>query len=504
MATGAAFAPSELSQAQTYLQQLGLYDGDIDGIYGKLSEAAFVQFADALNIDTILDARSRSATNNLLQMPAVVRHLLQVQDNSDRLLQKFTNSQRIFVNMGQADANHLGFLDRGLHGSTAGSVKELPNRNFAASPLLGHVPSYANRLAQLPDGVNVQTYGEVAMLAGTQIRVRFRPYPKLGEVPFIENIGLEFLDSSIQEACICIGTVVNGQIFSRWLGRNPLRNVQFWSSTKIIPLLHTISAANRINPQQPIANCYIADPLKKKPAHTFLELAQRICGYYETADLTSNGLAAMFKQFTTPENLQTWLKQITGNQNLTFLGRYGIDPYIRQPFLHDPSGQELVAGTDKLHEGDNLISAYDLTRIVTQLAWHRHLPPTVRIPAAQWHSLSALIDAMAHDTARYVDVAIASLGLTYMISEPVVISKMGFGYSNLRQRTELTYTAHVQFIDHLAANQNMPTSKFRSIGITLRSALDLKDIKQEALEIDARMAATVTEILRRIITEELI
>jgi hypothetical protein len=504
MATGVTFAPNELSQAQTYLQQLGLYDGKIDGIYGKLSEAAFVQFADALNIDTILDVRSQAATNNLLKMPVVVRHLLKIQDSGDRLLQKFTNSQRIFVNMGQADANHLGFLDRGLYGSTAGSIKELPNRSFAPSPLLAHVPNYPARLAQLPDGVNILTHGEVAMLAGTQIRVRFRPYPKLGEIPPIENIGLEFLDPSIQEACICIGTVVNGQIFSRWLGRNPLRNVQFWSSTKIIPLLYAISAANRANLQQPIATCNIIDPAQNRPPHSFTELAQRICGYYETADLTSNGLAAMFKQFTTPQNLQDWLKQITGNQQLKFLGRYGIDPYIAQPSLRDPNGQVFLVGAQELHQGDNLISAYDLTRIVTQLAWHRHLPPTVRIPAAQWHSLTTLIEAMSHDTARYVDAAIASLGLTYVISEPVVISKMGFGYSNIRKRTELTYTAYVQFIDHLAANQGFPSAKFRSISMTLRASLDLQDSKQEALDIDAKMAATVTEILRRIMTEELI
>jgi len=40
--------------------------------------------------------------------------------------------------------------------------------------------------------------------------------------------------------------------------------------------------------------------------------------------------------------------------------------------------------------------------------------------------------------------------------------------------------------------------------MTLRAALDLKDPDREALEIDSRMAATVTEILRRIVTEELI
>jgi hypothetical protein len=493
----------ELTKAQTYLQQLGLYDGQVDGIYGRLSEAAFVQFANALSIDTILDANSQAITNNLLQSPAVVRHLLKIIGDGDRLFPKFTNAQRIFVNMGQADSNYLGFLDRGVNGSIAGSKKGLPNRNFAPSPLLSHIPAYADRLASLPDGVNVVSYGEVAMLSGSQVRVKFRPYPEIGAVPNIENVGLEFLHSSIQQACICIGSIVNGQMLTRWIGRNALNNVQFWSSTKILPLLNTICQANQVQPDQAIANCGIFDSQDNKTPRTFAEMAQRICAYEETNGMTSNGLSAMFKQFTTPLALQDWLKKITGNQKLTFQGRYGEAPYIEQPLLRDVTGTNVVNGVKDQHRGDNLISAYDLTRIVSQIAWHRHLAPANRLPA-QWHSLSTLISAMGQDTARYVDAAIVALGLSYFIDNPVVISKMGFGYSDQRKQTELTYTAYIQFVDRLATSHDLPLPKMRSINMTLRAVLNLKDPVREALEIDARMAATVAEILRRIVTEELI
>jgi hypothetical protein len=494
----------ELTKAQAYLQKLGLYDGDVDGIYGKLSEAAFVQFANALSIDTILDANSRDITNELLQMPAVVRHLLKIIGEGDRLFPKFTNAQRIFVNMGQADSNHLGFLDRGVRGCAAGSLKDLPNRNFAPSPLLSHIPTYTDRLASLPDGVNVVSYGDIAMLAGTQIRVRFLPYPAIGVIPNIENIGLEFLHSSIEEACVCVGSIVNGQMLSRWIGRNPLSNVQYWSSTKILPLLYTICTANQAQPNQAIANCAIADPQGNKTPRTFTEMAQRICSYDESNGMTSNGLAAMFKQFTTPLALQDWLKKITGNQKLTFQGRYGEAPYIEQPILQDVTGKTMLTGVKELHRGDNLISAYDLTRIVSQVAWHRHIAPTNRLPTAQWHSLSTLINAMAQDTARYVDAAIVALGLSYFIDNPVVISKMGFGYSDQRKQSELTYTACIQFVDRLATSHDLPLPKLRSVNMTLRAVLNLQDPVREALEIDARMAATVAEILRRIVTEELI
>jgi hypothetical protein len=493
----------ELTKAQTYLQQLGLYDGQVDGLYGKLSEAAFVQFANALSIDTILDANSQTYTNSLLQIPAVVRHLLKIIGEGDRLSTKFTNAQRILVNMGQADSNYLGFLDRGVNGSIAGSKKGLPNRNFAPSPLLSHIPTYADRLASLPDGVNVVSYGEVAMLNGSQMRVRFRPYPALGVIPNIENVGLEFLHSSIEEACICIGSMVNGQMLTRWIGRNPLSNVQFWSSTKILPLLNTICQANLAQPNQAIANCGVSDVQGNKTPRTFAEMAQRICAYEESNGMTSNGLSAMFKQFTTPLLLQDWLKKITGNQTLTFQGRYGEAPYIDEPILRDVTGTDVINGVKDQHRGDNLISAYDLTRVVSQIAWHRHLAPANRI-TAQWHSLSTLISAMGQDTARYVDAAIVALGLSYFIDNPVVISKMGFGYSDQRKQTELTYTACVQFVDRLATSHDLPLPKLRSVNMTLRAVLNLKDPVREALEIDARMAATVAEILRRIVTEELI
>lgn len=494
----------ELTKAQSDLQQLGLYDGEVDGIYGKLTEAAFVQFANALSIDTILDANSKAITNHLLQIPAVVRHLLKIVGDGDRLLQKFTNSQRIFVNMGQADEDHLGFLDRGVKGCIAGSIEDLPNRNFAPSPLLSHIPAYPDRLAKLPDGVNVVSYGETAMLAGSQVRVRFRQYPAIGEIPNIEDIGLDFLDQSIHEACICIGSLVNGQMLARWIGRNPLRNVQFWSSTKFLPVLYTICQANQAEPHQAIASCEIVDVQRKQPSRTFSEMVQRICNYDEADGMTSNALAAMFKQFATPLELQEWLRGISGNQNLSFQGRYGEKPYIENPILRDATGKDLVDGSKEQHHGENLISAYDLTRIVSQIAWHRHIPPTNRLPAAQWHSLSSLINAMGQDTARYVDAAIAALGLQYFIGDPVVISKMGFGYSDQRCCSELTYTACVQFVDRLACSHDLPLPKLRSVNMTLRAVLDLKNPDREALEIDARMAATVAEILRRIVTEELI
>ncbi|MFM6346995.1 MAG: peptidoglycan-binding domain-containing protein, partial [Dolichospermum sp.] len=43
--TDIKLSQDELTKGQAGLLQLGLYDGEVDGIYGKLTENACVQFA---------------------------------------------------------------------------------------------------------------------------------------------------------------------------------------------------------------------------------------------------------------------------------------------------------------------------------------------------------------------------------------------------------------------------------------------------------------------------
>jgi hypothetical protein len=88
----------------------------------------------------------------------------------------------------------------------------------------------------------------------------------------------------------------------------------------------------------------------------------------------------------------------------------------------------------------------------------------------------------------------------------VVISKLGFGRSGIRKRTELVYTAFVQFRDrHLSASSANPSANpstdeapLRMLAMTLVVAGD-----RAATELDARMAAEITEIVRRLVTQEL-
>ncbi|MGI8933974.1 MAG: hypothetical protein ACR2FS_07860, partial [Phormidesmis sp.] len=120
------------------------------------------------------------------------------------------------------------------------------------------------------------------------------------------------------------------------------------------------------------------------------------------------------------------------------------------------------------------------------------------------HSLSSFIQAMGADTARYVDVALDTLGLTGYVRSPVIISKSGFGRSDQRDRTELTYSALVQFsLPRQGAPDPTATHQQYSLSFTLIAAKATGDANQEARYVDALMAAEVTEILRRTITNQL-
>ena len=61
--------------------------------------------------------------------------------------------------------------------------------------------------------------------------------------------------------------------------------------------------------------------------------------------------------------------------------------------------------------------------------------------------MAHVVQAMSYDTARYIEATISRLGLGDTIREPVILSKLGFGASDLRSRTELIFTCLVQFID---------------------------------------------------------
>ncbi len=332
---------------------------------------------------------------------------------------------------------------------------------------------------------------------------RATPYPSRGDRPAMDATGLDFLAFDILSACVCLATTQAGELSARWLGREAFVNRQMWSATKFIPLLNVIDQANGVAPSVPIDSCYIrrAGPEAGFP---FSVLADGVVSY-DNQVATSNSLAAMFKRFTTPEVLEKWTRQLTGNQKLSFQGRYGEVPFIEYPELWDSRAKRrLLKSPQQVHHGQNLVSTYDLTRLITMLGWHWRLPRQAIVPNVQGHSLSTLIQSMGVDTARYIDAALETLALTKVVRSPVIISKSGFGRSDERDRTELTYCALVEFdLPRLGASDPTASHQHYAIAMTLIAAQRTGDGNQEARFVDALMAAEVTEIIRRIVLGKL-
>ncbi len=409
-------------------------------------------------------------------------------DPVEFILAQSTDRQKIYSQFLEQEAGYnaakLAFLDRG----------------YQTSAYAPDVSLFPSRMLQKPDGVQTASHGQQAVQTGSNATVTFKPYPSLGAVPEIAS--LDFLHPNIVEACVCIGSFVNGDIWTRWLGKNATQPAQMWSTTKIIPLIDVAAQANGVDPAVTVRDGLVC-PSGALDGYGFYNLAIDLVSY-RSAIASSNSVAAMFKQFFTPAELESWLKQITGNNVLEFQGRYGEAPLLQTPCLvNQPNRKILLDSPSPNHFGNNLISAYDLTRVMSLLGWHGHLPLNVRIPNADWKSLETIVRAMGTDTARYIDVAIETLGLGMAIESPVIISKMGFGRSETRGRTELSYVAYFQFIDKRPRAKGKP-GILRTVCMALLGAEASGNEDEEARQLDARMAAEVTEIVRQIATQELI
>lgn len=465
-------------EIQLRLRNLGLYPGGqwIDGDLGgnnSFSWKGLKEFCQAVELsglpsDTVaINADIAKKLLETKQLPFI----LDQAKNTKFILGKLTDIQTNSpapVNIGVNDA----FIAR-------------TTRN---SPFAAEISNYPQYLAQAPDGTSIISYGDSITLSSGQT-VTFSDYPNQGKFPTIDNTGLNIIADNISHACVCVGSFGDGisPIKTHWLGKNALEPVQFLSATKFIGVLNAICQINNNSPSTDVDNCII-----QSPKHRFNELLIDMVSYREDAKGNighSNRIGALFKRFTKREDLETWVKEQTGNNNLEFRGGYGRDfpSLISNPQVKDiASGTPILSSTSEGNTGNNHVSAYDLVRLISMLGWHLHLNTNTRLPNAQWNSLESVVRAMGTDPARYVDVALETLGVIDVISEPVIISKVGFGESSF------TYVAFVKFVD-----RRVQPAKLRTFAMALRTPNGSNELR------DTNLAAAVTEIVRRILTEEL-
>lgn len=365
------------------------------------------------------------------------------------------SGDRLYAEFFQEEAGYnsekMAFLDRGIQNSPYGN----------------EVSSYGDRLKQCP----------------TLSDAECQNYSPLKERPKINEGRLDFLHPDIKNACICMGGSSDDGFKTQWLGRNALEKVQFWSATKFLQVIHTLTQMTG-----ELEGAQIGD---SETVYPLVGVIDDLVNYAETYG-SSNAIAAAFKCFQTYADLETWVKELSGQQDLNFQGLYGEEPFTPQPQI-TRNGEVLLSAVNELKSratqpGENLIPAYVLTRILSMVGWHHHLSSSARIPGLGDSQLALFVPCFGRDCARYVDVAIAKLGLE--IQNPVILSKMGFGRSSGRDRTELTYSCFVQFEYQ---------GQLKSLTMTLRAGKDLGDGDLEAVELDARMATEVTQIIQRFV-----
>jgi hypothetical protein len=91
-----------------------------------------------------------------------------------------------------------------------------------------------------------------------------------------------------------------------------------------------------------------------------------------------------------------------------------------------------------------------------------------------------------------------------LITSGVIISKLGYGVNSIGGTVETVYLALVRFVDERPHAAGGP-AKLRTLAMTLRAQKVLdssSNLDRKAIEIDARVCAEVTEILRRLLAEE--
>ncbi|HEY9662375.1 MAG TPA: S-layer homology domain-containing protein, partial [Allocoleopsis sp.] len=221
---------------QVLLTNFGLYPGGslINGEYNWQTEKGLKEFCAFYGLSTmtvgVFDAKFAWTLLNA--------------DPIDYLLAQAKDRQKIYNEFLQQEAgfdqSKLAFLDRGIQNS----------------PYRDQVKSYPDRLTQLPNGSTLISLGTQLQLTGSDRVVSFTPYPVRGSRPAIEG-GLEFLHSDIQQACVCVGSVVDGKVRTHWSGRNALKAAQLWSATKIIPLINVVCQANAVAATAPVRDCLV-------------------------------------------------------------------------------------------------------------------------------------------------------------------------------------------------------------------------------------------------------
>lgn len=361
---------------------------------------------------------------------------------------------------------HMSFLDRGLEGS----------------PLAGDLDAIPERLASTPEESGAMGAGALDHDA---------PLPARGAQPECVQ-DLPWLHEDIENASLAVASWdAEGELQARWYGRDEDEQDEYWSATKHIQALGLVSLIGARRPDLDPDELYLREAGEADTAVPLRELLQDIVSY-DAGPHASNAGAKALSRFQTTGEREARFEGWTGAE-VDFRGGYGAASTFRRPELVTAAGEIVATAPEAAGApGPNHLTAEGLTRVMAMAAWHEHLAPEQQIPEAQWSGLEAVLTSMGWDSARYIDAALEHLGVSDQLQNVVVATKLGHGIRSATQLAETVYTGVVQLDD---VRSGRPIR--RSMVFTLRGE------HADPVELDARIAAEVSEILRRLLAGEL-
>lgn len=307
-------------------------------------------------------------------------------------------------------------------------------------------------------------------------------YPANGAKPVTIKDGFSYLPSSIGHITVAVaGRTPAGSVGASWTGRSSYSPSQMWSSTKSLMFPYLVQKAAPHTANSP--STWTQDGFK------FTDIIKDIESYsFAFVGKSSNCLSTSLKGLTPRSDQENWLKTVTGDKSISFLGGYG-EAACLNPTLKSGS-TSLLSGSSSAG-GDNLITTYSMARIYSNMAWMSFLPDNKKIPGLSYKGssdMSPVFNAMSFDECRYVDVALKNLGLLApgKITNVSLISKMGGGYPSASPGTsDLTYSAALSYFQ-------VSTGKQRSIAFSIKASTG-SDAGSDAALLNA-----VTEIIKRV------
>ena len=251
-------------------------------------------------------------------------------------------------------------------------------------------------------------------------------------------------------------------------GKNAQNPVQLWSSTKIVPLLAlVVLLSKKFGKTAPtLKECSFQNRNNPQTRHSAWYLLSDMFDY-GSGDEGSNATAALLKTIAGHDYLDEYLRTLLtfkiheskdpnksdSNNDLSFefRGLYGVPPPYSWPELvRNQSGEVLLtapwSAEDNLAKsGSNFVPVQAISPLLFKLGLHAELQQSQQIEFLSHGHAEELAELFQKDLGQEVFAGLSKKEFETLGGKAFVLSKIGFGWSDLRRRTELVIAAFVRF-----------------------------------------------------------